>query len=128
MQTLQHTGFDLFFNNLSNKNAKILVQALNRMQRTMHGQTLTFKLNRKHPRSLSHQTNSTVITTRYKPVTANAADLMLGLQANRKIGEGFARAIGLIVTYEGSEFYVENCNTDDLATDMDNLINAYQEA
>lgn len=122
METIKHTGFDLFFNNLSNKKAKILVQALNGMNRTMNGYPLKFKLNRKHPRYMQHQAGATVITTRYNAVIGNAADLMLGLEGNRKVGEGFASAIGGRVTYEGSEFYAEEVNVEKFAKDIKDLV------
>lgn len=125
MNNFTHNGFDMFFNNISNKKAKLLVQCLNNMNRTMNGEQLKFKLNRNHPRSLSHQTNATVITVRYADVTANSADLMLGLNANRKIGEGFAKAIGSGVTYEGSEFYIDG-NINDISKDIDNLVDNFK--
>jgi len=93
MNTQTHTGIDFFFSNMSNKQAKLFVQALNHMKRTMNGQQLKFKLNRKHPRYLQHQAGTTVITARYKPVVCNAADLMLGLNANRKWCETFLKVV-----------------------------------
>ena len=125
METMKHTGFDMFFSNLSNSKAKRLVLALNNMKRTMHGQTITFKLNRNHPRYLQHQANCQVITTRYKGVTCNAADLMLGLTANRKIGENFAKLSGSM--YEGSEFYAEDCNIENISKDIDTLVKEFEE-
>ena len=110
MNTQMHTGMDFFFSNMSNKEAKRFVQVLNSMKRTMNGEPLQFKVNRKHPRYLQHQKGTAVVTARYKGVTCNAAGLVLGLEANRKWCESYITASKSRAVYEGSEFYVEDCD------------------
>jgi len=127
MNTQTHTGMDFFFSNMSNKEAKLFVQALNHMKRTMNGQPLKFKLNRKHPRYLQHQLGTTVITARYKGVKCNAADLMLGFDANRKWCEAFLSATKSKALYEGSEFYLEDCDLDVLSAETNTLIKELEE-
>ena len=98
MNTYTHKGFDLFLSKVTMKKAKVIVSALNQRDCKMNGQPLTFKINKKH------QAKSVVITTFYKPVTASAADLILGLENNRDTLEPLAQALDF--EYEGSEFYV----------------------
>jgi len=104
MNTYTHKGFDLFLSKVTMKKAKVIVSALNQRDCKMNGQSLNFKINKKHSRPLKHQAKSVVITTFYKPVTASAADLILGLENNRDTLEPLAQALDF--EYEGSEFYV----------------------
>ena len=128
MEIVKHTGFDLFFNNMSNEQAKELVAVLNANNCTMKGRPMRFKLNRKHPRYLQHQAASTVITARYDEVIADAAYILLGLTQNRELGEKIAERFGSRVTYEGSEFYCEMPNIQGCIQDVDNLLEEYSNA
>ena len=132
MKTQTHTGMDFFFSGMSNKEARLFVEAINNMKRTMNGHPLKFKINRKHPRYLKHQEGTTVFTTRYPDVPCTAADLWFGLDANRKWCSAFLQAIrGRFpkskAVYEGSEFYLNDCDLDVLSTEMDTLAKKLEE-
>jgi len=114
MNIYKHTGFDLFFANISNKKAKQLVQMLNSMDKTMKGNPLKFKINRKN--SSPYHTNTVCITTRYPAAEISAEFMPDMLAQNRKLMEVGLKTLGWTeVEYTGSEFYLE-MNEDEMKT------------
>ena len=100
--TVKHEGFDLFFQNMSNKKAKQFISVVNSMNKTMKGHPLKFKLNKEMSNS-----KSTAITVMYPAVTDSMTFIIGALKHNRMIAEAGLEAFGWSeVEYTGSEFYI----------------------
>ena len=107
--THKQSGFDLFFTNMSKKKAKVFVQFLNKLDRTMGGNPMKFKLNKdQSPHPIYGEEQKITITVRYPGVDSNVVITTAMLNKNRNLVETALQEFGWNeVKFEGSEFYID---------------------
>lgn len=116
--TYRHTGIDLFFNNITKGQLKMIVETLNNMDLTIKGHHMVWRVN-------TNRANT--ITCKYPVREYTHIELMKGLMTHRKTGESFARVINKEfnsnIGFDGSEFYLEKDKnlTENLVADMKKL-------
>ena len=100
-------GMDIFFNNISKKDLSNIAELLNEMNMTMGGNKINWKV------------NGNYISVFYPELKTSLEDLLFRLNKNREtfklICEVYNKKCNTSISYNGSEFYINNANMKEVA-------------
>ncbi len=97
-----HYGMDIFFNNISKKDLSNIAELLNEMNMTMGGNKVNWKV------------NGDDISIFYSEMNTSSEDISFRLNKNREMFElickSYNEKYNTSISYDGSEFYLNNAN------------------
>ena len=100
-------GMDIFFNNISKKDLSNIAELLNEMNMTMGGNKVNWKV------------NGNDISIFYSEMNTSSEDLLFRLNKNREMFElickSYNEKYNTSISYDGSEFYLNNANRKEVA-------------
>jgi hypothetical protein len=100
-------GMDIFFNNISKKDLSNIAEITNEMNMTMGGNKINWKV------------NGNYISVFYSEMNTSSEDLLFRLNKNREMFElickPYNEKYNTSISYDGSEFYLNNANLKEVA-------------
>ena len=100
-------GMDIFFDNISKEDLSNIAELLNEMNMTMGGNKINWKV------------NGNEISVFYPEMNTSSEDLLFRLNKNREMFElickSYNEKYNTSISYNGSEFYLNNANLKEAA-------------